>query len=161
MPEPLPSRPTRSTRLVLVGLLAVAMAAPLIGCGGPFLLLPGGELEGESASVPESWAFTEEIGTIQVETNPSDPYSINIWAVGMDEYLYLHAGANRTTWIEHMEADPLVRARIEGKLYELRATKVEDAAEFARFADAYEDKYSVRPRNENIAEIYVIRLGAR
>lgn len=141
--------------------LALAALVALVGCGGPFVLLPGGELEGETAPAPESWAFTDEVSTIQVETRPEDPYSINIWAVAMDEYLYLHAGANRTTWIEHLEVDPLVRARIEGTIYELRAEKVDGEDEFARFANAYEEKYSVRPRNENIAEVYVYRLGAR
>jgi hypothetical protein len=144
-----------------VVLAGFAMWIVSAGCGGPFVVLPGGELEGETAATPEIWAFTDEISTIQVETRPTDPYSINIWAVGMDDYLYLHAGANRTTWIEYLEVDPLVRARIDGTIYELRADKVEDAAEFARFADAYEVKYGMRPRNEDIAEIYVYRLGAR
>ena len=142
-------------------LVGCAMLVVLTSCSGPFFLLPGGELEGETAETPESWAFTDAISTIQVETRAADPYSINIWAVGMDEYLYLHAGEGRTTWIEHMEVDPLVRARVDGTIYELRAEKVEDGQEFARFADAYEAKYNLRPRNENIAEIHVYRLGAR
>jgi hypothetical protein len=39
--------------------------------------------------------------------------------------------------------------------------RVEDAAEFASFADAYEKKYGMRPRNENVSEVYLYRLGAR
>ena len=139
----------------------VLMWLVFAGCGGPFFLLPGGALEGETAATPKSWGFTDEISTIQVETRPEDPYSINIWAVGVDAYRSLHAGASRTTWIEYMVVDPLVQARIDGTIYERRADKVEDAAEFARFADAYEVKYGMRPRNENIAESYVYRLGAR
>ena len=85
----------------------------------------------------------------------------NIWAVGVDADLYLHAGANRTTWVEHLDTDPRIRARIDDKIYELASTRVTDAEEFASFADAYELKYGVRPRNENVAEIYLLRLAAR
>ena len=58
-----------------------------------------------------------------------------------------------------MEAGPNVRIRIEEKLYELGASRVEDEIEFARFSDAYEDKYDSRPRNENVAEAYLFRLS--
>ena len=75
--------------------------------------------------------------------------------------MYLHAGGNRTTWVEHLERDPHLRIRVEENLYELAAVRVESEEEFATFADAYEVKYGIRPRNENIDEIYVLRLGAR
>jgi len=133
----------------------------VVGCNGPFLLLPGGELEGPTAATPEEWSFSDEVKTIQVETRPEDPYSINIWGVGVGDQLYLHAGANRTSWVENLEVDPNVRVAIDGTLYELSASRVEEAEEFARFADAYEAKYGLRPRNENISEIYVYRMGAR
>lgn len=153
----------RRVRRALLGLaiLLLGGAAGGLACSGPFLLLPGGELEGPVAETPGDWAFTDEVSTVQVETRPSDPYSINIWAVGVGDQLYLHAGANRTAWVENLEQDPNVRVAIEGTLYELAASRVEDAAEFARFADAYEAKYGMRPRNENIDEIYVYRMGAR
>jgi hypothetical protein len=123
--------------------------------------LPGGALEGRTAPLPASWAFTDEIDTIQLETRPADPYSVNIWVIAMGEHLYVHAGASRSTWIEAMEADPRVRLRAGDDIYELAAARVTDAAEFARFADAYEKKYGRRPRNENIAEVYLFRLGPR
>jgi hypothetical protein len=132
----------------------------LLGCG-PFLVIPGGELSGGVAEVPSDWGFTKDIDTIQLETRPSDPYSVNIWATGVGKDLYLHAGANRANWVEHIEDDPRVRIRIEDKLYELRATRVENAAEFKVFADAYDQKYGLRPRNENVAEVYLMRLEAR
>jgi hypothetical protein len=132
-----------------------------VGCGQPFFLLPGGELDGPTAPTPADWVFTDEISTVQVETRPDDPYSINIWAVGLGDQLYLHAGGNRTTWVENLEVDPNVRVAVDGTLYELTASRVEDAAEFAAFADAYDTKYGLRPRNENIDEIYVYRLHER
>lgn len=147
---------SRTASITLLFVLTI-----LTGCSGPFLLLPGGELEGPVAETPEDWAFTDEISTVQVETRPEDPYSINIWAVALDDSLYLHAGGNRAAWVENLEQDPRARVAVEGTLYEVTASRVEDAAEFARFADAYEQKYDLRPRNENIDEIFVYRLGAR
>jgi hypothetical protein len=132
----------------------------LVGCG-PFLVIPGGELDGAVSPAPSDWSFSDDVNTIQLETRPEDPYSVNIWAVGMGPLLYLHAGANRSTWVENMEANPAVRVRIEDKLYELRASRVGDPDEFARFSDAYEEKYGSRPRNENVAEAYLFRLEAR
>ena len=141
-------------------LIALSSLFLVAGCG-PFLILPGGELDGSTAPAPNDWSFSAEVSTVQLETRPEDPYSVNIWAVGMGPVLYVHAGANRTSWVEHMEANSDVRVRIEDKLYDLRASRVEDQDEFTRFSDAYEEKYGSRPRNENVAEAYLLRLDAR
>ena len=142
-----------------VRLLALAPLLLVVGCG-PFLVIPGGKLEGVAAATPGDWSFTDEVNTVQLETNPEDPYSVNIWAVGMGPALYVHAGANRSTWVEHMEANPEVRIRIEEKIYTLRASRVEGQDEFDRFSDAYEAKYGSRPRNEDVSEAYLFRLEA-
>ena len=141
-------------------LTAVFSLCLFVGCG-PFLLLPGGKLEGSTAPAPKDWSFSDEVDTVQLETRPEDPYSVNIWAVGMGPLLYVHAGANRNTWVENMEANSDVRVRIQDKLYDLRASRVEGEEEFARFSDAYEEKYGWRPRNEKVAEVYLFRLEAR
>ncbi len=136
------------------------VTALVLGCG-PTLLLPGGELDGPVAPTPSSWSFTDDVGTVQLETRPDDPYSVNIWATALDSSLYVHAGANRANWVENIEADPRVRVRIEDEIYLLEAQRVYDAAEFERFAQAYEAKYGSRPRNERIEEIYLYRLEPR
>ena len=133
----------------------------LVASCGPFLLLPGGKLEGTAAPAMSDWAFTDEVKTVQLETRPEDPYSVNIWAVGMGPLLYVHAGAKRSRWVENMEANPDVRVRVEEKLYDLRASRVEGQDEFTRFSNAYEEKYGSRPRNENVMEAYLFRLEAR
>ena len=127
---------------------------------GPTLLLPGGELNGALSAPPTDWGWTQEVETIQLETRPEDPYSVNIWAVGIDDKLYVHAGANRSNWVENMEADPSVRVLIDDRIYELTADRVEDQAEFEAFSDVYEKKYGSRPRNENVNEAYLFRLRA-
>ncbi len=145
---------------MLAPLIAVSSLLLVTGCG-PFLLLPGGKLDGRAAAAPSDWSFTDEVNTVQLETRPEDPYSVNIWAVGMGPLLYVHAGANRSRWVEHLEANPDVRVRVEDRLYELRASRVDGQQEFTRFSDAYEAKYGSRPRNENVAEAYLFRLKAR
>jgi hypothetical protein len=145
-----------AARLLL--LLTLVLAA---GCDGPFVILPGGALEGSTTATPESWSFTDEVNTVQLETRPADPYSVNIWVIALGDNLYVHAGDNRATWVENMETDPSVRLRIDGSIYELLAARVEDQQEFDRFSDAYERKYGRRPGNENVAEAYLFRLSVR
>lgn len=144
-----------------IRLLAALLAATLGGCAGPCVLLPGGALEGPVVGAPQSWAFTDAVKTVQLETRPGDPYSVNIWVIALGEHLYVHAGANRAAWVEHLEADPNARLRVGEAVYELAAARVEEQGEFDRFSDAYERKYGRRPRNENVAEAYLFRLRAR
>jgi hypothetical protein len=75
---------------------------------------------------------------------------VNIWVVALDGNLYVHAGASRSTWVEHLEADPPVRIRVSDSIYELAAARVESQQEFDRFSDAYERKYGSRPRNGSV-----------
>jgi hypothetical protein len=145
---------------------AIVLAAALFstvtaGCSGPVVLLPGKALEGQTVAAPAEWAFTDAVSTVQLETQPADPYSVNIWVIALGEHLYVHAGANRSEWVEHMEADPKVRLRVGDSIYELAAARVTGQDEFDRFSDAYEKKYDRRPRNENVAEAYLFRLAAR
>jgi hypothetical protein len=137
--------------------LLVALDA---GCG-PILVLPGGRLEGTVTDAPVDWDFTADVSTVQLETRLEDPYSVNIWAVGLGPQLYVHAGANRSTWVENMEADPNVRLQVGEAIYELEASRVNAQDEFNGFSDAYEQKYGRRPRNEDVEEAYLFRLQAR
>ena len=101
------------------------------------------------------------MSTIQLETRPADPYSVNIWVIAIDENLYVHAGDNRSRWVENMEADPAVRLRVDESIYELAAARVGSQEEFDRFSEAYDRKYGRRPGNENVGEAYLFRLSAR
>ena len=131
--------------------------------GGAFaaMMLPSGVLEGNPTAVPADWTGVEVPEIVQFETNPADPYSVKIWAVPLGPNLYIHGGDNRARWVDHIEADPLVRMLVSDRLYDMSAVRVTDAAEFAAFSDAYESRYGRRPGNENVAEAYLFRLGAR
>ena len=110
---------------------------------------------------PADWSTIADAEVIQLETNPDEPYSVNLWVIEMDGSLYVHAGANRATWVEHIESSPQVRLASDGKIYELYASRVTSADEFTRFSEIYKGKYGNYPRNLNIDEVYVFRLTPR
>ena len=146
---------TNARSLLLVALFAC-------GCGrGPFLLLPGGRLDGPVKPPPASFAFAAEAGTIQLETRPADPYSVNVAAAVADDRLYVSAGDSRTRWAENIEVDPLVRARIEGDVYELRARRVTDRAELDAFAVAWLRLGSWARDPRKLGEVWVYQLEPR
>ena len=127
---------------------------------GPFVIFSGGKLEGNAMALPSSWEFSDAIKTVQLETRPSDPYSVNIWIISIGSALYVHAGDNRATWVEHLDEDGSARVRIGDNIYALQAARVTEQSEFDRFSDAYEKKYDRRPGNENVDEAYLYRLQA-
>lgn len=139
--------------------LLLLLITLLAGCD----LIPfsGGALSGTPTEPPMDWTEAASPDVIELETNPENPYSVKLWIIGNGPDLYVHAGANRATWVEHIEADANVRLLIEGALYELKAERVASAEEFAAFAEVYEAKYGNRPRNENVDEAYLFRLLPR
>ncbi len=137
------------------------LASALTLCSCSYVPFSGGALQGTVTAAPQSWSNVAQPDIIELETNPAEPYSVKLWIVGHDADLWVHAGANRATWVEHMEVDPSVRLKIGESIYELTAERVTSAKEFATFADLYERKYGNRPRNENVEEAYLFRLLPR
>ena len=135
---------------VLVGALAAA------GCSEPFVTIPGGELAGADRQPPDAWRDIPD--TIQLETRPADPYSINIWGVGIGSELYVATSGGGTTWTAFIEDDHSVRVRIDDGLYRLQATLVEETGERGRVALAYSDKYEVDPHEGWVSEGMIFRL---
>ena len=79
-------------------ILMVALCLMLSACNDPFAVMSGGELNGTVSEVPESWELDEISALAQLETRPSEPYSINLVYVQMNGQLYIYAGDNRTNW---------------------------------------------------------------
>ena len=145
----------RSSRLSLP--LAMIL---LCACGGPIAVFPGGALEGPVKPPPTSFAFARDAGTIQLETRPEEPYSVNIACAVVRDALYISAGANRSRWVENMEANPLVRVRIDGTIYELRARRVTEDPEMRAFAEEWtRNSWARDPRA--LDEVWVYQLEAR
>ena len=139
----------------------VLLLTVLAGCGDPIMILPGGKLSGTPTPVPADWSSVEGVKTIQVEFRTQDPYSHNIWGVGIGPDLYIATGAKGTRWTPFVAADPDVVARVGTQLYELKAIPVTDADERARVAAAYVKKYDVKADDNWVAQGMIFRLDRR
>ena len=129
------SRPARSRSL----LAAIAAIAP-IGCGGPFLVFPGGELQGEVVLEPVAdWSFVDD-RFVDLETRPGDPYSVELNYIVRDGSLYVDPAEGRR-WLDHTRADPRVRVRFGEKIYPLQAVLVGRPGELEGFP---EDRFIYR-----------------
>ncbi len=143
-------------------LAMAALVTFLAACNGPLPFLSGGALDGPVVEAPASWAdFGEPNGLMELETNPADPYSVNLAYTIVGETLYAYAGDTRTAWVEHMEADPRVRMRIDDSIYELRAERVHDEAEIVAFAKAWTAQGSYHRDPMELEDRWLYRLARR
>lgn len=143
--------------------LLVAMTTMLVAAGcEPTFVFAGGELAGTERPMPSDWAFTEDFDTVQIETRPTDPYSVNVWGVGVNRYFYVAAsGAGDAEWALAIEAEPQVRLRVGDDIYPMLAKRTEDARELADVTDAYIDKYGGDRDRSFIRHAWVFRLDSR
>ena len=139
--------------------LALLLAASL-ACG-PLVMIPGGALSGTPTAAPSDWAFTDAVDTVQLETNPDDPYSVNVWGVAAGDAFYIGAGDRTSQWAANILANPLVRLRVDDALYDLRATEVTDDAERDVFLAAVAKKYDYTPDPEDRDAATLFKLSAR
>jgi len=140
--------------------LTLALAAAFVLACDPIVMIPGGELAGELQPAPENWAFTNEVDTVQLETNPDDPYSVNIWCVATERGLYV-AGSKTSQWTENVSADGRVRLRVDGKLYELMGTEASADADVEAFVAAAGVKYDFEMEPDQREASILFRLDPR
>ena len=120
------------------------VAAFVLGCGGPFLIFPGGALSGDVVDpTPTDWSFVDS-SFIDLETRPTDPYSVELNFFVKDGKLYIDPAEGRR-WLDHIRTDPNVRVRFDGRIYALTAVRVEGAAELEGF-DPERLVYRLDPR---------------
>jgi len=143
-------------------LWAVALLCGAIGCtGDPLPFLSGGALSGPVRPVPTDWSFVGGSRTAQLETDPTAPYSVNLNVTVVDGAPYINAGDTETQWVKNIAADPAVRLRIDGTLYELRALRVTDPEEIRRFGAAWTAQSRFARDPAALDEAWVYRLVAR
>jgi hypothetical protein len=128
----------------------------LAACTDPLIGVPGGKLKGELSPLPDAWSSVPDV--IQVEFRPSNPYSINIWAVV--DGGNIHVATTETKWVPFLEANNLVTVRIDGKLFELQAQKVDIEKDAMSLAAAYTTKYEYE-MSDDWTELNAYRLVAR
>ena len=142
-------------------LVSSLLAVIALACNGPLGLLPGGKLAGESRSTPSDWKGVAKSGTVQLETRPEDPYSVNISYRVLDGVLYINAGDTETEWVKNIAVNPDVVLRLDGSLYSLRAQRVSDPAEIARFGKEWTGESMFLRDPANFDEVWVYRLTSR
>ena len=125
----------------LVALVVVTAIVLMMRVLEPIISVPGGSLAGTEQSAPADWAFTAEVDTIQLETQLSDPYSVNLWGLGIDRDFYVATDQAGTGWTDIVDRDPDVRLRVGDAIYRLSAVRVEDDAELRRILEGYASKY--------------------
>lgn len=146
------------THLARMGVLsAVALC---LACG-PLVTLPGGRLDGEVAAPPADWSFSNDVEVVQLETNPADPYSVNVWGVAVGEAFYVAAGDPESTWATNIATDPNVRLKIADRVYELRAEAIDSDEEKNAFLAAAKTKYDFEPDEEQRTKSQLYRLLRR
>ena len=138
-------------------LVFLATILLITACTEPFVTIPGGQLKGKAVSAPSSWDSVSEV--VQLEVRPSDPYSLNIWAVTDNGNLYV--ATTDSKWVGFIADNDEVRVKIEMKLHELHAVHVDDTEELARIAAAYTKKYEVDPSDNWVEGANVYRLVTR
>ena len=143
-----------SRPLVLLALLLAPLAC------GPLVMFPGGTLSGEVSPPPSDWAFSDAIDTVQLETNPADPYSFNVWGVAALDAFYV-AGDRDNQWAQNIRANPNVRLRIDGVVYELAAIETTEDTELDAFLEAARRKYDFEPDAEQRARASLFKLTPR
>ncbi len=140
-----------------------ALTLLLTACGDPMGPMPGGKLDGEATAIPDDWSFTASTEDFQLETDPDDPYSVNIWAVDIGPALYVASGGGETNWSENMQRNGNVVLRHGTNLYPLHATKIADVEELQRVLMRYEEKYDLGEIGDEAepSEAVVYRLDPR
>jgi hypothetical protein len=143
-----------------VSLAAISLLV-FVGCSGPLPFLSGGELSGDEEPAPAEWMLESDYGFVQLETRPEDPYSVNVAYTQIDRRLYINAGDTQTEWVQHMEANPLVRLRISDSIYPLRAERVTDPAEITEFGKAWTSHSMFHRDPDQLEEVWIYRFAAR
>lgn len=141
--------------------LGAVGAALLVACE-PVFIFAGGELGGVEREHPGNWDFAAAVDTVQIETRPDDPYSVNVWGVGVGQNFYVAASdAADAHWARAIETNGNVRLKVAAHVYPLSAERVDSADELALVADAYVAKYDVDAEESFIDSAWVYRLARR
>ena len=114
---------------IAVGLALVMMAllVSYLNRSDPWDQLPGKRITGEEVAEPnDDWSFMEPSTRVTLEVRPSDPYSVDIRAYLHQGVLYLNSISPEHRWTQYLHEDPNLRLKVENKIYQVRATWVED-----------------------------------
>ena len=139
----------RILHLVLVIVVAIVVVVGLLDTLGGYFLdgplgpIPGGAFEGAGDPNPNpDWSNLP--GVIELEICPEKPWSLSVWNAVIDGELYVpSARGEQRRWTKVALADPNVRVRANGKIYERRIELVTDEAQRRRIGEAIVERYGL------------------
>jgi len=96
---------------------------------------------GWAAAEAPDWSALADVRVVNVVTQDEDGdvRDTKVWLAVVDGQGYIRTGG--TTWGDHVERDPQLVLRIEGREYPLRAEFVEDDALRERIVATFREKY--------------------
>jgi hypothetical protein len=141
----------RVLRWLGVAVAAVIAAVALLFVGarfhdGPIGPFKGGSFRsGAAVEAPADWSFASDHNTLELELPADVGLAITTWLVVEGGKLYVPCGvAASKSWPHAVLRDGNVRVRIDGKIYTLRATRVDDTETLARVVPLLAAKYGVK-----------------
>lgn len=147
--------------ILVVGLIIAAVVAPI----GP---APGIFASGTASDVPASWGDTSSTLEIELQVGAGPiGRTVTIWAVQVDGEMYV-TGDKNSGWVRGVGDGGPVRMNLNGKLYSLTATAVDEpeamkalTAWHAKYVKYYPDMMKQFPSPEEGARsAKVFRLAA-
>lgn len=141
-------------------MLSVVAGLALLACQ-PIVMFPGGGLRGTVEPLPSDWSFSDAVETAQLETRPSDPYSVNVWGVGIGKRFYIVAADADRNWVHHIAANPHVRLKLDSAIYELQAVRTDEPVDLDAFLAAAKQKYDFEPEPGQREQAVLFRLEPR
>lgn len=129
---------------------------------GPLGPIPGGAFVGPVDPDPDpDWTDLEKV--IELEIRPERPWSLSVWNVVIDGELYVPSarGAQRR-WTSVALANPDVRVRTRGKIYEMRIEQVIDPALRRKIGAAVVERYELAGSDDDDLETtWFFHIGPR
>ncbi len=109
---------------------------------GPLGPIPGGHMSGPVVDPAEPFDWSGVEREIEIEVRPEQPWSLTVWRAVVDGDLYIPSGGGaKRRWTQVAIADPRVRVRSRGRIWEGCLVRVEDLE-------------TRRPPREALAETY-------
>ena len=140
---------------LLIGVAALFGVARLLD--GPLGPIPGGPIRGEaSAEDPGDWTFAGAEPTLELQVGDR---SRTVWFVTHERILYVAAAeAERKRWPAEVVADPRVRIRAAGRVYDRKLVRIDDEALRNAVGRTFETRYSTTLEPEAKARVWVFRV---
>lgn len=124
---------TTRYRKIQVAVFGALTAVLMSACSGPLWQLPGGALSGPEQQLNPA-QIPAEGSVMQLETNPDDPYSVNVGYVVIGGSVYIDPADSRR-WYQNIKSNPLIRVRFNGSqvVYTAVAVAEDDPGMLSRF----------------------------